>query len=254
MESLKGKVVFISGAGSGIGRATSVLFAASGARVVLGCRKAGDCKEIIENIIATGGIAKEVDCDMSDLSRVSKLAADIVGAWGQLDIIINNAATISPLASIPEIDLGELDKSIRVNVTAQIALISKVWKALSEKRGYVINILSGASKNPRYGWTAYCSGKAALHMFTKQVSLEGERFGIKSFGFAPGLVKTKMQNEIRKSAINEISFLPESDMISPGEPAKCILLLASGQYDKYNGEFLDIRDELFKECSDFKIK
>ena len=252
MVSLKGKVVFISGAGSGIGRATALLFARCGARVVLGCRKEGDCQEIINSIVAAGGIAKEVGCDISDLARLPKLATDIIAAWGQLDIVINNAATILPMAGIPEIDLEELDESIRINITAQIALISKLWKELSEKKGYVVNILSGAAKNPRFGWAAYCAGKAALHMFTKQIYLEGEKFGIKSFGFSPGLVKTKMQNEIRKSAINEISFLPESDMISPDEPAKCILLLVSGAYDKYNGRFLDIRDELFKKIRDFK--
>jgi len=248
MVSLKGQVVFVSGAGSGIGCATAQLFSQYGARVVLGCRKEGDCKEIIEDIRAAGGMAKEVNCDFSDLSRLPKLATDIVGAWGQLDIMINNAGTIKPMASIAEIDLVELDKSIRINLTAQIALISKVWKELSEKKGYIINILSGASQNPRFGWTAYCAGKAALYMLTKQVALEGERVGVKSFGFSPGLVKTKMQNEIRKSGINEISFLPESDMISPHEPAKCILRLISGKYDKYNGQLLDIRDELFKKC------
>lgn len=247
MLSLKDKVVYISGASSGIGCATSKLFSLYGARVVLGCRKQGDCREIIKDIKAKGGQAKEVHGDISDLSIIPELARTVIDAWNRLDIMINNAAIITPMAGIAEIDLEELDKCFRINVTAQIALISKVWKKLSENNGVVINILSGAAKNPRFGWTAYCSSKAALHMVTKQVSLEGEKFGIKSFGFSPGLVRTKMQNEIRESGINEISFLPESDMISPEEPAKCIILLASGQYDDYNGQLLDIRDKLFKQ-------
>lgn len=247
MVSVKGKVVFISGASSGIGRATSELFSLYGARVILGCRNQGDCSEIIKDIRTKGGQAKEVHGDISDLSIIPELASTVINAWDRLDIMINNAATITPMASIAEIDLEELDKCLRINVTAQIALISKVWKKLSENNGSVINILSGAAKNPRFGWTAYCSSKAALHMFTKQISLEGEKFGIKSFGFSPGLVRTKMQNEIRKSGINEISFLPESDMSSPEEPAKCIILLASGKYDDYNGQLLDIRDKIFKQ-------
>ncbi len=247
---LKGKVVFISGARSGIGLATARLFASSGASVVLGCRRKGDCKEVIRGIRSKGGSAKEVHCDISDLSSLPQLAKNIMSAWGRLDIMVNNAATITPMAPIPRIDVGELDNSIRINVTAHLALISKFWKELSDNKGYVINILSGASKTPRYGWTAYCLSKAALHMVTKQVCLEGEEIGIKSFGFAPGFVKTKMQNEIRGSRINEIAFLPESDMISPEKPARCILLLASGRYDKFNGKFLDIRDELFKDRHD----
>ena len=247
MVSLKGKVVFVSGASSGIGCSTAKLFSLHGARVVLGCRTRGDCADIIGDIKAKGGQAKEVHGDISDLSKIPDMAAAIIGAWGRLDILINNAATINPMAGIADINLEELDTCIRTNLTAQIILISRVWKKLSEHKGFVVNILSGAAKSPRFGWTAYCASKAALHMVTKQVCLEGEECGIKSFGFTPGLVSTKMQNSVRESGINEISFLPKSAMISPEEPARCILLLASGQCDEYNGQFLDIRDKLFKE-------
>ena len=245
MDIVKNKVVFISGASSGIGRATSEAFASSGARMILGCRYKGDCEEIIEEYTAKGVLAKEVYGDLSNLEGLSDIASGIINAWGELDILVNNAATISPMARIEKIDLDDLDKCMRINVTAQIALISKVWGSLAKNRGKVINILSGASKNPRLGWTAYCASKAALHMVTKQVCLEGEELGIKSFGFSPGLVDTKMQKEIRNSGINEISFLPESDMVDPKEPAKCIFLLASGKYDEYNGQVLHIRDDLF---------
>ena len=167
--------------------------------------------------------------------------------------MINNAATISPMAMLGNLDLVELEKSININLTAQIALISKLWTSLSNSKGKIINILSGASINPRKGWSSYCASKAAFHMLTKQINLEGKESGIKCFGFSPGLVKTKMQKEIRKSGINEISFLPANNMIDPIEPAKCILSIANGEFDHLEGDFMDIRDKIFKKIISNKL-
>ena len=159
--------------------------------------------------------------------------------------MINNAATILPMSMLGNLDIVEFEKSININLTAQLALISELWTVLSNSKARVINILSGASNNPRKGWSSYCSSKAAFHMLTKQVNLEGKESGIKCFGFSPGLVKTNMQTNIRKSKINEISFIPENNMINPIEPAKCIVSIASGKFDDFDGNFMDIRDEIF---------
>jgi len=246
MNILNEKIVFISGSRSGIGRSTAILMAKKGARLLLHCREKGDSIDLIEEIIQNGGEAKEIFGDLSKLSNIPLLANSIIEAWGRVDIMINNAATISPMSMLGNLDIVELEKSINVNLTSQIALISELWTMLSNSKARVINILSGASKNPRKGWSIYCASKAAFHMLTKQVNLEGKERGVKCFGFSPGLVKTNMQMEIRKSKINEISFLPENNMIDPIEPAKCILSIASGEFDEFDGDFMDIRDEIFK--------
>ena len=245
MNILNDKIVFISGSRSGIGRSTAILMAKKGTRLILHCRKKGDCKDLIEEINHIGGNAKEISCDLSRVSNIPKLAKSINEVWGGLDIMINNAATILPMSMLGNLDIVELEKSINTNLTAQLALISELWTVLARSKGRVINILSGASNNPRKGWSSYCSSKAAFHMLTKQVNLEGKESGIKCFGFSPGLVKTNMQTNIRKSKINEISFIPENKMINPIEPAKCIVSIASGKFDDFDGNFMDIRDEIF---------
>ena len=253
MNILKEKIVFISGSRSGIGRSTALLMAKSGARLLLHCRKKGNCSDLIQEINQIGGVANEIYGDISDISTIPNLAKSIIEIWGRIDVMINNAATISPMAMLGNLNLVELEKSININLTAQIALISKLWRQLSNSKGKIINILSGASINPRKGWSSYCASKAAFHMLTKQINLEGKESGIKCFGFSPGLVKTKMQQEIRKSGINEISFLPANNMIDPIEPAKCILSIANGEFDHLEGDFMDIRDEIFKKIISNKL-
>ena len=253
MNILKEKIVFISGSRSGIGRSTALLMAKSGARLLLHCRKKGNCCDLIQEINQIGGVANEISGDISDISTIPNLTKSIIEIWGRIDVMINNAATISPMAMLGNLDLVELEKSININLTAQIALISKLWRQLSNSKGKIINILSGASINPRKGWSSYCASKAAFHMLTKQINLEGKESGIKCFGFSPGLVKTKMQKEIRKSGINEISFLPANNMIDPIEPAKCILSIANGEFDHLEGDFMDIRDEIFKKIISNKL-
>ena len=178
MNILNQKIVFISGSRSGIGRSTAILMAKKGARLLLHCRKKGDTLDLIEEIKQYGGQAKEISGDLSKLSNITKLAKSITEVWGRVDIMINNAATISPMSMLGNLDIIELEKSMNVNLTAQLALISELWTILSNSKARIINILSGASKNPRKGWSIYCTSKAAFHMLTKQINLEGKEEAI----------------------------------------------------------------------------
>ena len=182
MNILNDKIVFISGSRSGIGRSTALLMAKKGARLILHCKK-GDCKDLIQEIIQNGGNAKEIVGDLSRVSKIPNLAKSIIEVWGGVDVMINNAATILPMSMLGNLDTVELEKSININLTAQLALISELWTVLSNSKARVINILSGASNHPRKGWSSYCASKAAFHMITKQVNLEGKESGIKCFGF-----------------------------------------------------------------------
>ena len=86
MNILNDKIVFISGSRSGIGRSTSILMAKKGTRLILHCRKKGDCKDLIEEINHIGGNAKEISCDLSRVSNIPKLAKSINEVWGGLDL------------------------------------------------------------------------------------------------------------------------------------------------------------------------
>ncbi len=123
MNILNQKIVFISGSRSGIGKSTAILMAKKGAHLLLHCRKKGDTIDLIEEINQYGGQAKEISGDLSKLSNITKLAKSITEVWGGVDIMINNAATISPMSMLGNLDIIELEKSMNVNLMSHIKLL-----------------------------------------------------------------------------------------------------------------------------------
>ena len=111
------------------------------------------------------------------------------------------------------------------------------------KGARIINLVSGASNRPLFGWAAYCASKAGLLMLSRSADLEGAPVGIRCFAFAPGLVDTAMQGSIRLAAINEVSDIPREKLAPPELPAGIIAWLASGAADDLAGQYIDIRQE-----------
>jgi NAD(P)-dependent dehydrogenase (short-subunit alcohol dehydrogenase family) len=96
------------------------------------------------------------------------------------------------------------------------------------------------------GWSAYCAGKAGLAMVTQSVALEYGARGIRAFGFAPSVVDTDMQGEIRASGINPVSKLPRENLAGAGDPARAIAYLGTAAADDLSGREIDIRDANFR--------
>jgi NAD(P)-dependent dehydrogenase (short-subunit alcohol dehydrogenase family) len=96
------------------------------------------------------------------------------------------------------------------------------------------------------GWSAYCAGKAALAMVTRSLHLEYGEQGLRAFGFAPGLVDTDMQVQIRQSGINPVSALPRTALRPASEPGRAIAWLCTPQADDLVGQELDIRTPEFR--------
>ncbi|PKM48896.1 MAG: short-chain dehydrogenase [Firmicutes bacterium HGW-Firmicutes-7] len=153
-----------------------------------------------------------------DLSRVDKLDEMMTQIFKNINIedaqkicLINNAGTVAPIKTIGDSSASEIINSFNVNTIAPVLITSNFIVMLEscgcEKR--IINISSGAGKNPYDGWSCYCSTKAALDMFTRCVALEQEKeeFPVKIISFAPGIIDTDMQNEIRQASIKYFSQL-----------------------------------------------
>lgn len=239
--SLDGKVALVTGARAGLGAATVLALAEAGATVIATGRKAGDCAEIVAAVIARGGRASELALDIGDLAAIPARAAAALALYGHIDILVNNAATIAPMAKLSELDALAFDQSLAVNVSGPAALVSALWPSLKGSR--VINVVSGAANHAMSGWSAYCAGKAALLMLTRSIQLEGADIGLLGFAFAPGLVDTDMQASIRAAKINHISDVPRENLLPPERPAKVIAWLASGAGDDLAGQYADIRQE-----------
>ena len=241
-NSNRNNVVLITGARTGIGREIGVVFARDGYRVVFSGRSIDDCSTTVKKLVAEGCQVSEVPIDLSDIANLEVNVNRALEVWGGLDILINNAAIIDPIARLKQIRAPELENSIIINFVAPTMLIKYCWEHLKNKKGKVLNVLSGAAINAIEGWTAYCSTKAALHMINQQTHVEGKRDYIKSIGISPGMVDTKMQGQIRQSGINQVSKVKKEDLISCEVPAKFTLWCASNEADEFSGEMVSLND------------
>lgn len=246
MIDLSGKRAIVTGARRGIGARIAVELARAGAHVAVCGRRAGDCAKIVAEVAAFGGQAVEQPLDVSDLANVGGRIGAAAAQLGGLDIVVNNAGTINPMGAIGELDPDTFDAALRVNVSGAAAVVMASWKHF-KLGGRVINLLSGAAREAMPGWSAYCASKAALYMFTRSVSLEGEAEGILAFGFAPGLVDTDMQAAIRAAHINRVSDVPKESLLPSEAPARMVAWLASGRADDLAGELVDIRDDAVRQ-------
>jgi NAD(P)-dependent dehydrogenase (short-subunit alcohol dehydrogenase family) len=235
---LDGQVALITGGGTGLGRAAARELVACGARVVLVGRRA----EVLEATAA--GIGEAATCiagDIRDDGDAARIVETALARHGRIDLLVNNAATIAPMARLADLDAIAFDRALTVNVSGPVALVAALWPHLGG--GRIINVVSGAANRAMPGWAAYCASKAALMMLTKSIELEGAEAGIRAFGFAPGLVDTDMQAGIRAARINDISNIPRENLLPPSRPAAVIAWLASGKADDLAGQYTDIRAE-----------
>ncbi len=243
MTSLAGKVALVTGARVGLGAATVEALAKAGATVIACGRKAGDCSATVERVVTSGGRAFDLALDVADIRAIPGRIEAALALAGGIDILVNNAATIAPMAPLGALDAVAFDHAMTVNVSGPAALTAALWPHFQARGGRIVNIVSGASNQPLVGWAAYCASKAALLMLTRSTELEGAALGIRGFAFAPGLVDTGMQADIRAARINAISDIPRENLAPPERPAHIIAWLASGAADDLAGQYVDIRQD-----------
>lgn len=247
MGSLAGKVVIITGASRGIGEAAAEAMAAAGATVMLAARDGARAGAVAQRIVAAGGKASARACDVSSYAEVEKLVAETIGRFGRLDVLVNNAGVIEPIASLLDGDPAEWARNIEINlIGAYYAVRAVLPPMVAAGGGTIINVSSGAAIRPLEGWSAYCTGKAGLHMMTRAIALETGDKGIRVFGFQPGTTDTDMQVLIRASGINQISQIPRANLTPVAHPAAAIVYLCGPEADDLKGLDFSLRDDAFR--------
>ncbi len=247
MAALSGKTVIVTGASRGIGEAAARALAAAGAKVMLTARDGALATKVAGEITAAGGTAAAMACDVSDYAAVEKLAAATAGKFGRIDVLVNNAGVIEPIARLEDSDPAAWARNIQINlVGAYNAVRAVIGPMITQGGGTVINISSGAAIRPLEGWSAYCSGKAGMHMMTRAIALETAEKGIRVFGFQPGTTDTDMQVLIRASGMNIISQIPRGNLTPVAEPAQAIVYLCTAAADDLAGTEFSLRDEDFR--------
>jgi len=244
MGQLDGKTVMITGASRGIGEAAARLFAEEGAKVCLLARSRDDIARIAGEI---GPAALAIPCDVSRFWEVEAAVNACVDTFGALDILINNAGVIEPIAALMASDPEAWDHAIDINLKGVYYGMRAAMPGMASRGGgTILTISSGAAHNALEGWSHYCASKAGAAMLTKCAHKEGAEKGIRAIGLSPGTVATQMQREIKASGVNPVSELDWTDHIPPDWPAKCLLWMCSSDADAFLGEEISLRDEAIR--------
>ncbi|HTY55302.1 MAG TPA: SDR family NAD(P)-dependent oxidoreductase [Candidatus Binataceae bacterium] len=230
---LASKIALITGAGSGIGRATAKLFAAEGARIaavdIVEDAAAAAAREINEG----GGKAIALRCDMSRGPDVQAMVAATVERLGAPDVVFNNAGIEGKSAFLAEMDEEAFDQVIAVNLRGVfLGMKYTLPHMISKGGGSIINTASVAAMIAVRGAVAYCAAKAAVIAMTRVAATEYGRYNIRVNCICPGVIATEMMRRIvdgdmSPQAVRRISKLGRTG--KPEDIARAALFLASDE-------------------------
>jgi 3-oxoacyl-[acyl-carrier protein] reductase len=166
---------------------------------------------------------------------------------GRIDALVNNAGVIEPIARIADSDPAGWARNVEINLVGAYHTIRAVLPGMiADGGGTIVNVSSGAAIRPLEGWSAYCAGKAGMHMLTRAVALETADQGIRIFGFQPGTTDTDMQVLIRASGINQISRIPRGELTPVAQPAAASGYLCTEAAADLAGQEFSLRDAAFR--------
>jgi NAD(P)-dependent dehydrogenase (short-subunit alcohol dehydrogenase family) len=194
-KPLSGKLALVTGASRGIGAATAEALAKSGAHVILVARTSAALEEVEDRIHESGGTATIAPLDLTEGESIGKLAVAVAERWGQLDILVLNAAMLGSLSPVQDIDPKEYSRLLSLNLLANQAMIAAFDPLLKKaERADIAVLTSSVGREPRAFWGAYGSSKAALETLLASYADETEYTGrIRVHIVDPGATRTRMR-------------------------------------------------------------
>jgi len=241
MPDMTGKTVLVTGASRGIGAASARVFAAAGANVALLARSGEAIGALAEEI---GERALPLLCDVSSFEQVRAAVEATLAAFGRLDVLVNNAGVLEPIARMEDADPQAWGQVIDINLKGVFYAMQAAYPAmLAQGGGTILTLSSGAAHSALEGWSAYCASKAGAAMLTMCADREWRGKGVRVMGLSPGTVATDMQARIRASGINPVSQMDPAVHIPPSWPARALLWMCSPDADAFIGQEISLRDE-----------
>jgi len=231
-QDVRDRVVLVSGAGRGIGRAVALAFAQAGAKVALLARSVDQLEAVAAEI---GPAALAVPCDVAEPDQIASAVATAVAQLGPVDILVNNAGVFLD-ATLAETSLADWNRTLAVNATGVFLLTQAVLPDMIERgSGRIINIASSAGLKGYAAQVAYCASKHAVMGLSRALALEVKPHNIHVHCVCPGGVETEF---IAGTRLGE--RLAGQTMIQPADIAEACLYLAR-QPDHIDIDQIDVR-------------
>ncbi len=249
MMQLNGQTAIITGAGSGIGRATAIRFARAGARIVVAELDSAAAKETISLLSAEHSESLYVQTDVTETHSVRDLFQAVDRAGWTVDCLINNAGAAEPtLLSTAEVSDQRWDAMIQVHLNGTFYCIREcLQRMLPRQQGTIINLGSVAGLNGLPGSAAYSAAKGGVIAMTKALSQEVAPRGIRVNCIAPGWINTPMLNYLpEKWRPGMLSHTPLARLGEPEEVANLALFLASDTSSFITGQVLSPNGGMFR--------
>jgi len=242
---LKGQVALITGASSGIGRATAEVMAREGARVAVNYLKnPKGAEEAVEAIRKAGGEALAVRADVSRQDGVHSLVAAVRKQWGRIDILVNNAGDLIARRTLADMTVEYWDQIMDLNLKSVFLCTQAVWEEMAaRKSGCIINVSSIAGRNGGgLGAAAYAAAKGGLLTYTKGLAKELAPHGIRVNGIAPGVIVTPYHERYSPPELmaRMVATIPQGRPGTSEEIADVILFLASPASRYILGETVEV--------------
>jgi NAD(P)-dependent dehydrogenase (short-subunit alcohol dehydrogenase family) len=241
-QQFAGKSAFVTGGGSGIGRASALALAAEGAVVTVAGRTAATLKETVDLIEAAGGSARYVIADVSDEDQIQRAVQAATAETGRLDIALNNAGYDGEYQLTRDYSTDMLDRMIALNVRGMFLAMKYELRHMTEQgAGVIVNMASGAGLVGVPGFSGYTATKAAEIAMTKSSALEVAAQGIRINAVCPGLVDTPMIADLDEGVRASLSAAHPLGRIARAEEiADAVVFLASDKSSFITGIALTV--------------
>ena len=228
-QRFTGKVAFVTGAASGIGRATAVAFAQEGARVAILDLTEEALATTAEAVRATGAEVLVLACDVAKPEQVEAAIAEVVATFGRLDVAFNNAGVENKAAPVAEIALEEWDRILDINLRGTfVCMKHELAQMVRQGGGVVVNTSSCAGVRGVAGGASYAASKHAIIGLTKSAALDYAKANIRVNAVLPGNIETPMMDRFTGGDIQKaIDLEPVGRLGKPEEIADAVLWMSA---------------------------